>query len=101
MASAATMLKYSQSSYLPGKQTDFNLKMPSHQNMKYQGDKTVLRTFYLHNGISYTGKMTSLYWIRPQILALEPRENLAWGHAAGIHVVPTPPHATEWAAPQL
>ena len=25
--------------------------------------KTVLRSSYLHNGISYTGKMTSLYWI--------------------------------------
>ena len=28
------------------------------------GDKTILRLSYLHNGISYTGKMTSLYWIR-------------------------------------
>ena len=27
------------------------------------GDKTILRPSYLHNGISYTGKMTSLYWI--------------------------------------
>ena len=27
-------------------------------------DKTVIRPSYLHNGISYTGKMTSLYWIR-------------------------------------
>ena len=27
------------------------------------GDKMILRPFYLHNGISYTGKMTSLYWI--------------------------------------
>ena len=27
-------------------------------------DKTILRPSYLHNGISYTGKMTSLYWIR-------------------------------------
>ena len=26
------------------------------------GDKTILRPLYLHNGISYTGKMTSLYW---------------------------------------
>ena len=30
------------------------------------GDKTVVRSSYLHNGISYTGKMTSLYWIRAQ-----------------------------------
>ena len=27
------------------------------------GDKTILRLSYLHNGISYTGKTTSLYWI--------------------------------------
>ena len=30
------------------------------------GDRTVIRSSYLHNGISYTGKMTSLYWIRAQ-----------------------------------
>ena len=30
------------------------------------GDKTVVRSSYLHNGISYTGKMTSWYWIRAQ-----------------------------------
>ena len=27
------------------------------------GDKTVVRSSYLHNGISYTSKMSSLYWI--------------------------------------
>ena len=27
------------------------------------GDKTILRPSCLHNGISYTGKMASLYWI--------------------------------------
>ena len=26
----------------------------------------VVRSSYLHNGISYTGKMTSLYWIGAQ-----------------------------------
>ena len=31
------------------------------------GDKTVVRWSYLHNGISYTGKMTSLYWISPLV----------------------------------
>ena len=31
-------------------------------------DKKIVRSSYLHNGISYTGKMTSLYWIR----ALQP-----------------------------
>ena len=27
------------------------------------GDKTIIRSSYLHNGNSYTGKTTSLYWI--------------------------------------
>ena len=45
----------------------FNIKMPSYQNRKsHRGDKTILRPSYLHIGISYTGKMTSLYWIRVQ-----------------------------------
>ena len=30
------------------------------------GDKRVVRSSYLHNGISYTGKMASLYWIWAQ-----------------------------------
>ena len=29
-------------------------------------DKTIWQLSYLHNGISFTGKMTSLYWIRAQ-----------------------------------
>ena len=42
----------------------FNIKMTSYQYRKsHCGDKTILRPSYLHNGISYTGKMTSLYWI--------------------------------------
>ena len=45
----------------------FNIKMSSYQYGKsHCGDKTILRPSYLHNGISYTGKMTSLYWIRAQ-----------------------------------
>ena len=45
----------------------FNIKIPSYQYRKsHCGDKTILRPSYLHNGISYTGKMTSLYWIGPQ-----------------------------------
>ena len=44
----------------------FNMKMTSHQYRKsHCGDKTILRPSYLHNGISYTDKMTFLYWIRP------------------------------------
>ena len=40
----------------------FSIKMPSYQYRKYHcGDKTILRPSNLHNGISYAGKMTSLY----------------------------------------
>ena len=43
----------------------FNVKMSSYQYKKSQcGDKTILRPSYLHNGICYTGKIISLYWIR-------------------------------------
>ena len=43
----------------------FNINMASYRYRKsHYGDKTILRPSYLHNGISYTGKMTSLYWIR-------------------------------------
>ena len=43
----------------------FNIKMLSYQyRQSHCGDKTVVRSSYLHNGISYTGKMTFLYWIR-------------------------------------
>ena len=47
----------------------FNIKMSSYQYGKsHCGDKTVVRSSYLHNGISYTGKMTSLYWFSPLCL---------------------------------
>ena len=47
----------------------FNKKIPSYQYRKsHCGDKTLLRPSYLHNGISYTGKMTSLYWIRALVV---------------------------------
>ena len=35
------------------------------------GDKTILRPSYLHNGISYTGKMSSLYWIEAQAVLVD------------------------------
>ena len=42
----------------------FNIKMSSYQYRKSHClDKTILLPSYLNNGISYTGKMTSLYWI--------------------------------------
>ena len=46
----------------PGPQ--FNIKMSSYQYRKsHCGDNTVVRSSYLHNGISYTDKMSSLYRI--------------------------------------
>ena len=59
----------------------FNIKMSSYQCRKsHCGDKTVIRSSYLHSGISYTGKMSSLYWIGAQVScvlnpAIQPR---AW-----------------------
>ena len=48
----------------------FNIKMASYQYRKsHCGDKTVVRSSYLHNGISYTGKMSSLYWTSPQMMS--------------------------------
>ena len=45
----------------------FNIKMPSYQHrISHCGDKTILRSSYLHNRISYTGKTTLLYLIRAQ-----------------------------------
>ena len=45
-----------------------NIKIASCQYRKsHCGDKTILRLPYLHNGISYTDKMASLYWIRDQV----------------------------------
>ena len=45
--------------------------MISYQHRKsHCGDKRILRPSYLHNGISFTGKMTSLYWIRAQVCQL-------------------------------
>ena len=42
----------------------FNIKMTSYQYSKsHCWDKTILRPSCLHNGISYTSKMSPLYWI--------------------------------------
>ena len=51
----------------------FNIKMVSYQYRKsHCGDKTVVRSSYLHSWISYTGKMSSLYWME----ALDVERNL-------------------------
>ena len=56
----------------------FNIKMSSYQYREsHCGDKTVVRSSYLHNGISYTGKMSSLYWIGAQVLTHSPLEDVA------------------------
>ena len=54
--------------------------MTSYQYRKsHCGDKTILRPSYLHNGISYTGKMSSLYWIRALMqLILEIWRYVSW-----------------------
>ena len=45
--------------------------MPPYQYRdSHCGDKTISRPSYLPNGISNTGKMVSLYWIRAQVLVL-------------------------------
>ena len=46
----------------------FSIKMSFYPYRKsHCGDKTVVRSSYLHSGIFYTGKMASLYWFNPQI----------------------------------
>ena len=45
----------------------FGIKTSCYQCRKsHRGDKTILRSSYLHNEISCTGKTTSLYWIRAE-----------------------------------
>ena len=59
----------------------FNIKMSSYRYRKsHCGDKTILRPSYLHNGISYTGKTTSLYWIGAQDEPCTNSYNPWWCH---------------------
>ena len=45
----------------------FSIKIPSYQYRNFHcGDQRILGPTHLHNGISYTGKIASLYWIRSQ-----------------------------------
>ena len=51
----------------------FNIKISSFQYRKsHCGDKMVVRSSYLHNGVSYTDKTPSLYWTRAQVLETLP-----------------------------
>ena len=46
----------------------FNIKLSSYKYRKsHCGDKMVVRSSYLHNGISYNGKSASLYWTNTQV----------------------------------
>ena len=57
------------STWKTGARPRFNIKMLSYQNRKYHcGDKTVVRSSYLHIGISYTGETVSLYWIVARVI---------------------------------
>ena len=61
----------------------FNIKKTSYQHRKsHCGDKTVVRSSYLHNGFSYTGKMTYLYWFSP--LKLDHQLSCHWFKSPGI-----------------
>ena len=52
------------------------------------GDKTIVRSSYLHNGISYTGKMvSSLYWINPLLSGFSPQMSI-WWESQCFHTVP-------------
>ena len=60
-------------------QARFNIKMSSYQYRKsHCGDKTVVRSSYLHNGIFYTGKTTFLNWIRALISEWVTVAGLKW-----------------------
>ena len=49
----------------------FKIKMSSYQYRKsHCGDKTILTSSYLHNGISYTDRTTCLYWIRALVASV-------------------------------
>ena len=64
----------------------FNKKMLSYQYWKsHCGDKTVVRSSYLHNGISHTGKI-SLYWIRALVVILGMSLDCHWGRVTHICV---------------
>ena len=59
----------------------FNIKKSPYQYRKsHWGNKTVVRSSYLHSGISYTGKMASLYWFGPLIQNLKPGQNCKHCH---------------------
>ena len=89
------MLRYQVSSPGPW----FNIKISSYQYRKsHCGDKTVVRSSYLHNGIYYTGKMTSLYWIRALVVTIRETCHNARKccFCSGFHYVHVSPISNTW-----
>ena len=57
----ASLLESWEQRIIPRPGSRFNIKMSSYQNRKsHCGNKMVVRSSYVHNGISYTGKTTEL-----------------------------------------
>ena len=71
----------------------FNINMSSYQyRISHCGDKTVVRSSYVHNGNSYTGKTTSLYWIRAPwvlIVVLHPISLYSLRSTIGVQLLPS------------
>ena len=45
----------------------FNIKIPTHHHRRaHYGDKTMIRSSYIQNGSSYTGRTVTLYCISPK-----------------------------------
>ena len=71
----------------------FNIKMTPYQYRKsHCGDKTISRPSYLHNGISYTGNRTSLYWIG----ALLPNEKYEYELFIACSIVAEDQQTGDW-----
>ena len=64
----------------------FNINMSSYQHRKsHRGDKTVVRSSYLHSGISYTGKMIYLYWFTP-LISYQPTQTYTTTKQSDVHI---------------
>ena len=86
----------------PWPEPRFNIKMASYQYRKsHCWDKTVIRSSYLHNGISYTGKMTSLYWIRDQWFSTQTGCNVESGHFSFFMLTGTSHWTNNWSVRDL
>ena len=55
-------IKHIVNNHTPGGWFIINIRSYQYRN-SHHGEETILRPSHLHNGISYAGKTTSLYWI--------------------------------------